>query len=81
LSSITPNYNLTSKTTDAAVEQAQEALRLSRLRFQSGIGTQSDVISAENDLTRAEGNRVTAVLDYNRAYANLQRAISLGESK
>ncbi|WP_321572279.1 TolC family protein [Calothrix sp. PCC 6303] len=69
------------QTTGAAVEQAQEALRLSRLRFQSGIGTQTDVISAENDLTRAEGNRVTAVLDYNRAYANLQRAISLGESQ
>jgi outer membrane protein TolC len=69
------------QTTAAAVEQAQEALRLARLRFQSGIGTQTDVISAENDLTRAEGNRVTAVLDYNRAYANLQRAISLGESK
>lgn len=64
------------QTATAAVDQAQEALRLARLRFQAGVGTQTDVIAAENDLTRAQGNRVTAILDYNRAFANLQRAVS-----
>ncbi len=59
------------------MEQAREALRLARLRFQAGVGTQTDVISAENDLTQAEGNRVTAILDYNRALASLNRAIIL----
>jgi OMF family outer membrane factor len=34
------------------------------------------VINSENDLTRAEGNRVTAILEYNRALAQLQRAIT-----
>ncbi|BAZ17311.1 outer membrane efflux protein [Calothrix sp. NIES-4071] len=64
------------QTAAAAVDQATEALRLARLRFQAGVGTQTDVIAAENDLTRAQGNRVTAILDYNRAFANLQRSVS-----
>ena len=68
------------QTASAALEQAREALRLARLRFQAGVGTQTDVISAENDLTQAEGNRVTAILDYNRALASLTRAISSGSA-
>ncbi|NJL09951.1 MAG: TolC family protein, partial [Calothrix sp. SM1_7_51] len=47
--------NLTNiQTTNLALEQAKEALRLARLRFQAGVGTQTDVIAAENDLTRAD---------------------------
>ncbi|BAY92108.1 MULTISPECIES: TolC family protein [unclassified Tolypothrix] len=65
------------QTANTALEQAREALRLARLRFQAGVGTQTDVINSENDLTRAEGNRITAILDYNRALAQLQRAVTL----
>jgi outer membrane protein TolC len=64
------------QTATAAVDQAREALRLARLRFQAGVGTQTEVIDAENDLTRAEGQRVQAILEYNRALAQLQRAIT-----
>ncbi|MBD2503861.1 TolC family protein [Anabaena azotica] len=64
------------QTANVALEQAREALRLARLRFQAGVGTQTDVINSENDLTQAEGNRVTAILDYNRALADLQRAVT-----
>ncbi|MBH8571610.1 TolC family protein [Nostocaceae cyanobacterium CENA369] len=64
------------QTANTALEQAREALRLARLRFQAGVGTQTDVINSENDLTRAEGNRVTAILDYNRALAQLQRSVT-----
>lgn len=63
-------------TTSTALFQASEALRLAKLRFQAGVGTQTDVINAETDLTRAEGNRVTAILGYNRAIAQLRRFIS-----
>lgn len=59
-----------------AVIQAREALRLARLRFQAGVGTQTEVINAENDLTRAEGNLVTAVIGYNRSLASLERAVT-----
>ncbi|MEH2135368.1 TolC family protein [Nostoc sp.] len=65
------------QTSNTALEQAREALRLARLRFQAGVGTQTDVINSENDLTQAEGNRVTAILGYNRALAQLQRSVSL----
>jgi outer membrane protein TolC len=65
------------QTSNTALEQAREALRLARLRFQAGVGTQTDVINSENDLTQAEGNRVTAILDYNRALAQLQRSVTL----
>ncbi len=66
------------QTATVGLEQARESLRLARLRFQAGVGTQTDVINQQNALTIAEGNRVTAILDYNRALATLQRSISSG---
>lgn len=67
------------QTASVALEQAREALRLARLRFQAGVGTQTEVIDSENRLTQAEGDRVNAILSYNRALAQLQRAISSGQ--
>jgi outer membrane protein TolC len=64
------------QTANVALEQAKESLRLARLRFQAGVGTQTDVINALNDLTRSEGNRVKAILDYNRALTELQRYVT-----
>ncbi|MEH2002774.1 MAG: TolC family protein [Nostoc sp.] len=69
------------QTSSVALNQAREAVNLARLRFQAGVGTQTEVIDAENDLTRAEGNRVAAILDYNRALANLQRSTTLRGSR
>lgn len=63
-------------TTTRALGQAQEALRLARLRFQAGVGTQTEVIDSETRLTTAEGDRVNAILGYNLALAQLQRAIT-----
>ncbi len=62
-------------TSEKGVEQADEALRLARLRFKAGVGTQSEVVDAERDLTTAQGNRVSAVINYNRALVAIQRAI------
>ncbi|WP_088242027.1 TolC family protein [Calothrix rhizosoleniae] len=64
------------QTANAALGQAKESLRLARLRFQAGVGTQTEVIAAEDDLTEAEGNRITAIIDYNLALAELQRAVT-----
>jgi len=58
------------------VEEATEALRLARLRFQAGVGTQLDVINQETDLTRAQNQLLQAVIGYNRALSRLQRAVS-----
>lgn len=64
------------QTATLSVDQAQEALRLSRLRFQAGVGTQTDVINSETALTRAQGNKVNAILGYNRALAQLRRSLN-----
>lgn len=64
------------ETSANTVEQATESLRLARLRFQAGIGTQLDITTAQADLTQAQGNYLSAILDYNRALALIQRATS-----
>lgn len=64
------------ETAEIAVNQAREALRLARLRFQAGVGTQLEVINAQADLTRAESNLVQARIGFNRAIAALRRSIS-----
>jgi outer membrane protein TolC len=62
-------------TAEAALQLAEDSLDLARLRFQAGVGTQTEVIAAQNDLTQAQGNRVEAIIGYNRALANLRRAV------
>jgi outer membrane protein TolC len=69
------------QTANTALEQAREALRLASLRFQAGVGTQTDVIAAQNDLTQSEGNRIRAILDYNRALVDIQRAVTIRGTK
>lgn len=63
-------------TAELGLEQAREAFRLARLRFQAGVGTQLEVINSQTDLTRAELNLLVAILNYNRALSALQRSVS-----
>ena len=63
-------------TANLAVKQATEALELANLRFNAGVGTQLDVLSATRELTQAQGNLLRAILDYNRALARLERFVS-----
>ena len=58
------------------VELAEESLRLARLRFQAGVGTQTDVIEAQTQLTTARGNLLSSIIDYNQSYADLRRQVS-----
>jgi outer membrane factor, OMF family len=62
------------ETSNQALAQAQEALRLAQLRFSAGVGTALEVTRAQADLTQAQGNQVAAVLDYNRALSTLESA-------
>jgi len=64
------------QTAATALDQAKESLRLARLRFQAGVGTQTDVINAQSELTRSEANRVRAILNYNLALTRLQRYVT-----
>ncbi len=56
-------------------EQADEALRLARSRYEAGTGTQLDVLDAQTSLTEARATQVEALRDYLVAQANLERAI------
>ncbi len=62
-----------------ALKQAEESLKLARLRFQAGVGTQTDVIQAQTELAKARGSRITAILNYNRALSSLRTATVLPE--
>ncbi len=63
-------------TATRGVNLAEESLRLARLRFQAGVGTQTDVINAQTALTQARGDLVSAIIDYNQSYVQLQRAVT-----
>ena len=63
-------------TAEKAVEQAEESLRLARLRFQAGVGTQTEVIDSQTELTTARGNRLSAIIDYNQSLNQLYRAVN-----
>ncbi len=66
-------------TSTQALQQAEESLKLARLRFQAGVGTQTDVIQAQTALARARGNRITAIVNYNRSLASLRITTVLAE--
>ncbi len=63
-------------TSKKAQDLAEESLRLARLRFQAGVGTQTDVINAQSDLTTARGNYLRAIISYNQSLNELQRSVS-----
>jgi OMF family outer membrane factor len=74
-------YNLVSnqeniETTRLNVQRAEESLRLARLRFQAGVGTQTDVINSQRDLTEARSQFLQAIIGYNQSLNALQRAVS-----
>jgi OMF family outer membrane factor len=64
------------KTSQKSIESATESLRLARLRFQAGVGTQTDVINSQRDLTDARSRYLQAIVDYNKSLNSLQRSIS-----
>ncbi|MEM9771391.1 MAG: TolC family protein [Cyanobacteria bacterium P01_D01_bin.73] len=64
------------RTSLQAIEAADEEVRLARLRFQAGVGTQTDRLNAETRFIRARGNVLQAIIGYNQAVSALRRAVS-----
>lgn len=58
------------------VELATEALRLARLRFQAGVGTQTDVINSQTALTTARSQYLQAIIGYNQSYNSIEKDVS-----
>ncbi|RMG04395.1 MAG: TolC family protein, partial [Nitrospirae bacterium] len=65
------------KVTEKAVTQAEENLRLQKLRYKEGVGTATEVTDAVTLLSLAETNRARALYEKRRAIARFLR--SLGE--
>ncbi len=63
------------KTTETAVTQGEENLRLNEERYRESVGTATDVIDAETLLTRTRVNYWTAVYDHQMAKAQMLWAI------
>lgn len=61
---------------EVGVNSAEEGLRLARLRFQAGVGTQLEVLEAQSDLTNAESTVAQAITAYNQSIVELERSIS-----
>ena len=64
-------------TTKVAVEKAQEDYKIAQVRYSAGVGTNLDVMDAEEKLTRAQTNYYTALYNYNSSKADLDRAMGI----
>jgi outer membrane protein TolC len=60
---------------EKALSRAEKNLELARLRFQAGVGLQTEVNIAEASLTQAKGNVLQAIIGYNQDIAALHRAV------
>jgi multidrug resistance efflux pump len=68
------NSQETIVSTQKAIEQARESLRLSNERLAAGTGTQLDVLNAQTQLTTAETNFVQAEFTYSSNVIEFQRS-------
>ncbi|WP_017323888.1 TolC family protein [Synechococcus sp. PCC 7336] len=59
-----------------ALTSSQEELRLARLRFEAGVGTQTEVLDAQGRLAIARQNLADAVSNYNLTIVQLKRAVN-----
>ncbi|MCB1104988.1 MAG: TolC family protein [Opitutaceae bacterium] len=73
-SSLTEAWELV-EASGKVVEQADEALRLAKVRYSAGTATQLDVLTSQVELTRAKLNQLQAFYRYNVALASLRKAM------
>lgn len=60
------------ETTEQAIDQAQESLRIQRMKFELGSGSLTDLLDAQSALLQSETNYVRAVADVHIATAQLR---------
>lgn len=71
--------NITSQAT--TVKQAEEALRLARVRYDNGTGTQLDLLNAQFVLTQTQTAYASSIYAYHMAHARLEKALGvIGQS-
>lgn len=65
------------ETTQIAIKSAEEDYHISQVRYAAGVGTNLDVMDASDKLTQAKTNYYTALYNYNRAKASLDKAMGI----
>jgi len=60
--------------TRSSIEQAQESLRIERMKYDLGSGSVTDLLDAQSALLQSETNFARAVADFHIAMASLQLA-------
>ncbi|MDR3503943.1 MAG: TolC family protein [Legionella sp.] len=63
--------------TDNQVASAFEELRLAKVRYQNGVGTNLDILTAQRDYTQAQINKATAIVNQNIAQVQFVRSVGL----
>jgi outer membrane protein len=56
------------------IELAQQEVEQARDRFQAGVANNIEVITAQDELARADDNRITAIYHYNQSRADVAHA-------
>ena len=64
-------------TTKVAVDQAQEDYKIAQVRYSAGVGTNLDVMDAEEKLIQSQTTYITALYNYNTSKAQLDQAMGL----
>lgn len=64
-------------TTSVAVERAEEDYKISQVSYNAGVGTNLDVMQAEEKLTESRTNYYTALYQYNTSKATLDKAMGI----
>lgn len=64
-------------TTSVAVEQAQDDYKIAQVRYNAGVGTNLDVMDAEEKLNSVQNTYITALYNYNTSKAALDRAMGI----
>lgn len=62
---------------DSRVSSALEELRLSEIRYQTGVGTHLDVLTAQRDYTQAQIAKAQAITNFNVSQIQLVRELGL----
>ena len=65
---------------ELSVRQARESLRLTRVRYDKGTATPTDIVDAQTTLIEAETSYYTAIYDYLEGLARLDYAIGSDRS-
>ena len=65
------------RTTQVAVDQAQEDYKIAQVRYSAGVDTNLSVMDAEEKLIAAQTNYVTALYTYNTSKVALDKAMGI----